>query len=99
MLYLVSSDTSLNQVQLTTICQRRWSVEEYHKSLKQNASMGKSPTKKPDTKANHFFAAILAYSKLEALKIRHGVGHFRLKAQLYLAGLKAMNQEFAQFTA
>ena len=61
--------------------------------------MGKSPTKKPDTQANHFFATILAYSKLEALKMRHGVGHFRLKAQLYLAGLKAMNQEFAQFTA
>lgn len=98
-LYLVSSDTSLNQVQLTTIYQRRWKVEEYHKSLKQNASMGKSPTKKPDTQANHFFAAILAYSKLEALKVRHGIGHFRLKAQLYLAGLKAMNQELAQFTA
>ena len=98
-LYLVSSDTSLNQTQLAAIYQRRWKVEEYHKSLKQNASMGKSPTKKPDTQANHFFAAILAYSKLEALKVRHGIGHFRLKAQLYLAGLKAMNQELAQFTA
>ena len=55
--------------------------------------------KKPDTQANHFFAAIVAYSKLEALKWRHGLGHFRLKKQLYLAGLKAMHQELAQFTA
>jgi len=62
-LYLVSSDTSLDQAQLTMIYQRRWKVEEYHKSLKQNTSMGKSPTKKPDTQANHFFAAILAYTK------------------------------------
>ena len=46
-LYLVSSDTDLTQAQLTTIYQRRWKVEEYHKSLKQNASMGKSPTKRP----------------------------------------------------
>ena len=98
-LYLVSSDTSLNQAQLTTIYQRRWKVEEYHKSLKQNASMGKSPTKKPDTQANHFFAAVLAYSKLEVLKLRHGLGHFRLKAQLYSIGLKAMHQELAQLTA
>ena len=98
-LYLVSSDTSLNQAQLTTIYQRRWKVEEYHKSLKQNASMGKSPTKTPDTQANHFFAAILAYTKLEALKLKCGVGHFRLKAQLYVAGLKAMHQELAYFTA
>ena len=35
-LYLVSSDTDLDQAQLTTIYQRRWKVEEYHKSLKQN---------------------------------------------------------------
>ena len=98
-LYLVSSDTSLNQAQLTTIYQRRWKVEEYHKSLKQNASMGKSPTKTPDTQANYFFAAILAYTKLEVLKLKCGMGYFRLKAQLYLTGLKAMHQELAQFTA
>ena len=33
-LYLVSSDTDLDQAQLTTVYQRRWKVEEYHKSLK-----------------------------------------------------------------
>ena len=98
-LYLVSSDTNLNQAQLMTIYQRRWKVEEYHKSLKQNASMGKSPTKTPDTQANHFFAAILAYTKLEVLKLKCGMGHFRSKAQLYLTGLKAMHQELTQFTA
>jgi hypothetical protein len=98
-LYLVSSDTSLTHAQLTTIYQRRWKVEHYHKSLKQNASMGKSPTKTPDTQANHFFAAILAYTKLEVLKLRHGLGHFRLKAQLYLTGLKASHQQLALFTA
>ena len=98
-LYLVSSDTSLDQVQLTTIYQRRWKVEEYHKSLKQNTSMGKSPTKKPDTQANHFFAAILAYTKLEVLKLKCGMGHFRLKTQLYLAGLKAMQHKLTQIAA
>ena len=98
-LYLVSSDTNLDQAQMTTIYQRRWKVEEYHKSLKQNASMGKSPTKTPDTQANHFFAAILAYTKLEVLKLKCGIGHFRLKATLYLAGLKTMHQELALMTA
>ena len=103
-LYLVSSDTSLDYEQMTTIYpggepQRRWKIEEYHKSLKQNASMGKSPTKTPDTQANHFYASMLAYIKLEALKIKYAIGHFRLKAQLYLVGLKAMHQELNQFSA
>ncbi|HEX8328005.1 MAG TPA: transposase [Hymenobacter sp.] len=98
-LYLVGSDTNLTYCQLTTIYQRRWKVEEYHKSLKQNASMGQSPTKTPATQTTHFFAALLAYTKLEVLKLRHGLGHFRLKAQLYAVGLKAMYQQLAQLTA
>lgn len=98
-LYLVSSDTSLDYQQMTTIYQRRWKIEEYHKSLKQNASMGQSPTKTPDTQANHFYASMLAYIKLEALKIKHSIGHFRLKAQLYAIGLKAMHQQLTLLSA
>jgi hypothetical protein len=89
-LYLVSSDTDLDQAQLTAIYQRRWKGEQYHKSLKQKASMGKSPTKALATQASHFLAAVLAYTKLEVLKLKCGLGHFRLKAQLYAVGLKAM---------
>ena len=97
--YLVSSDTDLDQAQLTTIYQRRWKVEEYHKSLKQNASMGKSPTKTLTTQANHFLVAVLAYTKLEALKLKCGIGHFRLKAQLYAVGLKARYQQLVLLSA
>ena len=103
-LYLVSSDTDLTYEQITTIYKRRWkrgrpAVEEYHKSLKQNTSLGASPTKTPDTQANHFYASMLAYIKLEALKIKCSIGHFRLKAQLYAVGLKAMQQHLAFLTA
>ena len=99
MLYLVSSDTDLDQAQMTTIYQRRWKVEEYHKSLKQNVAMGKAPTKTLATQATHFFAAMLAYTKLEVLKFKCGIGHFRLKAQLYAVGLKTMYQQLALLRA
>jgi hypothetical protein len=42
--YLVSSDTSLTGDGMTTLYRKRWNVEPYHKSLKQNASLEKSPT-------------------------------------------------------
>ena len=32
--YLVTSDTTLTVEQITTLYQKRWKVEEYHKSLK-----------------------------------------------------------------
>ena len=98
-LYLVSSDTALTWEQVTIIYQKRWKIEEYHKSLKQNTSMGKSPTKTIDTQANHFFSSILAYIKLEKITRQLGIGHFRLKAQLYLRGLKAMHYMLAKMAA
>ena len=61
--------------------------------------MSKSPTKTPDTQTNHFFATILARTKLEVLKLQHGLGYFRLKARRYLPGLNAIHQELAQCTA
>lgn len=60
-LYLVSSDVTLDYGQLTTIYQRRWKVEEYHKSLKSNAALTKSPTKTIRTQSNHCFAAVYAF--------------------------------------
>ncbi len=40
--FLVSNDVGLTDDRFTTIYKKRWSVEEYHKSLKQNVSIGKS---------------------------------------------------------
>jgi len=61
--------------------------------------MAKSPTKTLATQATHFFATVLAYTKLEMLKRKGGIGHFRLKAQLYTVGLKAMHRQLALLCA
>ena len=97
--YLVSSDTTLDFDGTTAIYQKRWKVEEYHKSLKQNASLAKSPTRTIGTQANHFFASILAFVKLEKIKIKNGLGHFQIMAQLYLAGLKTTSAQWALMRA
>ena len=59
----------------------------------------KTPTKILVTQATHFFAAVLAYTKLEVLKLKCGIGHFRLKAQFYTVGFKAMYQQLGQLSA
>jgi hypothetical protein len=92
-LYLVSNDTTLSVTDITALYHKRWKVEAYHKSLKQNTSLCKSPTKTIGTQANHFYASMLAFIKLEKLKRKTHLGHFRLKAQLYLVGLKAINAQ------
>jgi hypothetical protein len=87
--YLVTSDTTLNGNGIATIYQKRWNVEPYHKSLKQNASLEKSPTQTVTTQTNHFFAALCGYIKLELLKGDTQLNHFALKAKLYLHAIQS----------
>ncbi len=91
-LYLISSDTTLPIDQMTTIYQRRWNVEVYHKSLKQNVSLAKSPTQTEKTQTNHFYAALCGYIKLEMLKIETKTNHFALKTKLYVNALHSAFQ-------
>src|SRR5512145_951036 len=86
--YLVTSDTTLDGNGIATIYQKRWNVEPYHKSLKQNASLEKSPTQTVVTQTNHFFAALCGYIKLEWLKSSSKLNHFAIKAKLYLSAVK-----------
>lgn len=82
--YLVTSDLTLRADGIATLYRTRWQVEPYHKSLKQNASLAKSPTHTVRTQTNHFFAALCGYIKLELLKITTKHNHFALKLKLYL---------------
>ena len=91
-LYLVTSDLDLSYDGITTIYGKRWNVEPYHKSLKQNASLAKSPTKTITTQSNHFFASVCAYIKLEMLKVATKINHFALKAKLYVNALQSAFQ-------
>jgi hypothetical protein len=92
-LYLVSSDLTLDYGRLTTIYQRRWKVEEYHKSLKSNASLAKSPTKTVRTQSNHVFASIWAFVKLERIKLATSMNHFALRSRMYLEAVQAAFRE------
>jgi hypothetical protein len=51
-LYLVTNDLTLDADRMTGLYQKRWKVEDYHKSLKQNASLAKSPTRTAMTQRN-----------------------------------------------
>lgn len=92
-LYLITNDLDLSYLDICTIYKKRWNVENFHKSLKQNASLEKSPTKYETTQANHIFASMLAYCKLEVLKLKENMNHFQLKSRLYIQAVKAAFKE------
>lgn len=95
-LYLVTSDLTLPHDRIQQLYQRRWSVEEYHKSLKQNVSLERSPTRTSTTQRNHLFSSLCAYLKLESMRWKTKLNHFALKSKIYQSALKAAYSELVK---
>jgi hypothetical protein len=83
-LYLACSDLDCDQTAIETIYQKRWKVEVFHKTLKSNTALAKSPTQRVRTQGNHVFLSVYAAFRLECLSIKHKLNHFALRAKLYL---------------
>ena len=92
-LYLVTNDLDSDADHIYQVYQKRWRIEEYHKSIKQNASLEKSPTKVVRSQRNHIFASIIAYCKLEFLRAKTALNHFALKYKLIVRANQMAFQE------
>jgi len=88
-LYLVSNDLNLTASELFATYGKRWDVEVFHRSLKQNVGLEKSPTKYERTQRNHIFAAMLAWIKLEMLSLKNQSTHYGFKTKLYVKAIRA----------
>ena len=83
-LHLVCSDLTCDYDAITTTYKKRWQVEVFHKSLKSNAGMAKSPTQTLRTQSNHVFMAIYAVFKLECLSVKSKINPFALRFKLLI---------------
>ncbi len=88
LLNLVCSDLTCDGEYPATIYQKRWKVEEFHKSLKSNAGLAKSPTRTVTTQNNPVFMAIYAVFKLECLKIKHKANHLHCEQNFSLKPIR-----------
>ena len=98
-LYLVCSDLSCDGNELKTIYQKRWKVEVFHKSLKSNASMAKSPSHTVRTQSNHIFLSIYSAFRLEVLSSKLKMNHFQLRAKIYMKALRSSFDELRAYAS
>jgi len=82
--YLISNDLSATTTTLETTNQKRWKEEVFHKSIKSNTSMAKSPARAVRTQSNHIFMSLYATARLEILSIQQGMNKFALKSKHYI---------------
>lgn len=98
-LFLICNDLTLTYEDITTTYQKRWDVEVYHKSLKSNTGMAKSPTRSSVTQKNHCFASIYAFVKLERITSKIKTNHFALKNKIYLSAIQKAFKELKKYNA
>jgi len=92
-LYLVTNDIDLSFNKVLEIYKRRWKIEEYHKSLKQNLHIEHSPTKVEVSQRNHIHLAVCGFIKLEKLRLHYKMNHFAIKEKIYIEALKSAYQK------
>ncbi len=92
-LYLVTNDIDLSFNQVLEIYKRRWKIEEYHKSLKQNLKIEHSPTKVEISQRNHIHLSVRGFIKLEKLRLNYKMNHFAIKEKIYIEALKVAYQK------
>jgi transposase len=82
--------------QTLEIYKKRWKIEEYHKSLKQNLKIEHSPTKVELSQRNHINLTVGAFVKLEKLRLNYKMNHFAIKEKIYIEALRAAYQKVTQ---
>jgi hypothetical protein len=95
--YLVTNEGTMTGDRFKTLYKKRWSVEVYHESIKQNVSIGDSPARTKRTQSNHIFASIYGYVKLELAGVNHEYNHFAMKSMIYPASLKRAMELLSTF--
>ena len=87
-IYLVTNDLTADADCIKTYYALRWKIEEFHKSIKSNTGYANSPAHTVRTQSNHLFLSMLAFVKLETLKVSQKKNHFALKRKLTMNALK-----------
>ena len=92
-LYLASSELDAGGDAICAIYKKRWKVETFHKTLKSDAALAKSPTRTVRTQSIHCFMSIYSACRLEWLSVRHRMNHFALRTRIYLMAVRYASDE------
>ena len=98
-MYLVCSDITCDYDAITMSYKKRWQVEVFHKNLKSNAALAKSPTQTLRTQSSHIFMSIYAVFKLECLSIKTKLNPMALRFKLLTNATRSAFEKLHQLQA
>jgi putative transposase len=86
--YVCTNDLSLTDyAHLSTLAKKRWTIEEFHRGIKQTTGIEKCYSIKKQSQLTHIFASFVAFVKLEFERLKTGVSWYEQKAQAVRLGI------------
>jgi hypothetical protein len=78
----ITNDLGMDELGRLVCAERAWSIEEYHRGLKQCCGVDQCQTRMSNAQRNHIGFAIRAFVRLEWHRFTRGVGWFAAKLQI-----------------
>lgn len=86
--YLATNDLSLTDYpMLSAHSKKRWTIEEFHRGIKQTTGIEKCYSIKKRSQLTHIFACFVAFVKLEFERLKSGVSWYEQKARAIRSGI------------
>lgn len=76
---------SITAVDFNRVHDAHWSIERYHRALKQVCNIERFQVRNENPVKNHIFCAIKAFVQLELMRVEEKISHwYEIKKELYL---------------
>jgi hypothetical protein len=86
--YLATNDLSLTGYKtFSAHGKKRWTIEEFHRGIKQTTGIEKCYSTKKKSQLTHIFASFVAFVKLEFERLKTGVSWYEQKARAVRLGI------------
>lgn len=87
--YWVTNDTALDEVGRVVFAELAWSVEEYHRGLKQFTGVERCQVRYANAQRNHIGLAIRSFVRLEWHRFTTGISWFEAKTRIIRDAVRA----------
>jgi hypothetical protein len=85
--YIATNDLSLNDETIQKHWSHRWTIETFHRGIKQTTGIEKCQSRNQRAQRNHILAAFLAFLRLEWERIQDGISWYEQKNSITRAAV------------
>ena len=83
-----TSDTEMKPSSFASLAKACWSIESYHRGLKQCCGIERAQVRSATGQKNHLLLALRAFLRFEALRLRTGLSWYEAKIQPIRAAIR-----------